>query len=249
MAIQRRDFLKIGAGSAAMALAGSPGAAASAKEKQTRTKLGWHPLTWSLIRRAEVASSSPRNVDTSQVERVIAETSVARGSTKFPVIKWLPDPFSAFAHLSDYGLTELLKMGSATLWSRATSSQRGDDRSLEITRCVRLEVVWDIVGAEEHDRALMAPKLLAKSAALTGGVSAEGVFQVRAVAAQIGWLETSLPAAATHAVDAIDFHLTFGIPEDDELVRHHLRVFRAYELGLLATWETPAGIICVPRSN
>ena len=248
MAVHRRDFLKIGAGSAVVGLVGAPGISVTAnKVEQTRPELGWHPLTWSLIRRAEDASSGPRNVDTSQVERVIAEMSTTQGSAKPPVIKWLPDPFSAHVRLSDYGLAELLKMGSAKLWNRASLPQRVDDRSRETTRCVRFEVVWDIVGAQDHDRTLMAPKLLAKSAAMAGGMSAEEVFEVRAVAAQIGWLETSLPAAAGRAVDAIDFLLTSGIPEDDKLVRHHLKVFRAYELGLLATWETPAAIICVSR--
>jgi hypothetical protein len=95
----------------------------------------------------------------------------------------------------------------------------------------------------------MAPKLLAKSAVMTAGLSAEDIFEVRAVAAQIGWLETCLPVAACHAVDEIDFLLTSGMPEDDELIRHHLRAFSAYELGLLATWETPAAVICIPRSG
>jgi hypothetical protein len=149
--------------------------------------------------------------------------------------------------LRDYGLDELLEMAPATLWSRAALPPRADDRSLTNTRCVRLEVVWHIVGVEEHDRALMAPKLFAKAAAMTGGISAEGVFEARAIAAQIGWLETSLPAAACHAVDEIDFLLTSGMPEDDELIRHHLRAFRAYELGLLATWETPEGVVCIAR--
>ena len=249
MAIHRRDFLKIGAGSAVIGLFRTPGIAVSAKDEQTRTDLGWHPLTWSLIRRAEDASSGPRNVDTSQVERVITETSEAQGCARPPVIKWLPEPFSAYAHLRDCGLNDLLEMAPATLWSGAGPPRRCDDRSLKNTRCVRFEFVWDIVGVEEHDRALMAPKLHAKSAAMTAGMSAEGVFKVRAIAAQIGWLETNLPVAACHAVDEIDFLLTSGMPEDDELIRHHLRAFRAYELGLLATWETPDGVICAPRSS
>lgn len=249
MAIDRRGFLKIGAGSAVMTLVGPSGVTASAKDEQTRPELGWHPLTWSLIRRAEDANSAPQNVDTSQVERVIAETLAAQGCTRPPLMKWLPDPFSAFVHLRDYGLDELLKMAPTTLWSRAALPTRADDRSLKNTRCVRFEVVWDIVGVEEHDLALMSPKLLAKSQAMAGGISAEDFFVVRAIAAQIGWLETCLPVAACHAIDEIDFLLTSGIPEDDELIRHFLRAFRAYELGLFATWETPAAVICVPRSS
>jgi hypothetical protein len=249
MAISRRRFLEGGAGLVGMGLVGPPGITVATQVEQSRLHLGWHPLTWSLIRRAEDASSGPRNVDTSQVERVIAETSAAQGSARSPVIKWLPDPFSAYVHLNDYGLHDLINMGSATLWSRAAQPQRGDDQSLKNTRCVRFEFVWDVVRVEDHDRALMAPKLLAKSGAETAGMSAEDIFEVRAIAAQIGWLETNLPVAACRAVDEIDFLLTSGMPEDDELVRHHLRAFRAYELGLLATWETPEAVICVPRSS
>lgn len=95
----------------------------------------------------------------------------------------------------------------------------------------------------------MAPKLLAKSAAVTRGLSADDVFEVRAIAAQVGWLETCLPAAAALAVDEIDFLVTSGIPEDDEFIGHNLRIFRAYELGLLATWETPEAVICIPRTS
>src|ERR1700738_530063 len=99
MVIHRRDFLKVGAGSALMGLVRPSAAMAAANERQVRPELGWQPLTWSLIWRAEGARSPPRNVDTSQVERVIAETSAAQGCARAPVIKWLPDPFSAYAHL------------------------------------------------------------------------------------------------------------------------------------------------------
>jgi hypothetical protein len=96
----------------------------------------------------EAARSGARNVDTSQVERVIAETAAVQGSARSPVIKWLPDPFSAFAHLRDYGLDELLEMAPATLWSRAALPQRAEDRSLTNTRCVRFELVWDNPAAQ-----------------------------------------------------------------------------------------------------
>jgi len=36
-----------------------------------------------------------------------------------------------------------------------------------------------------------------------------------------------------------------GVSEESK--HHGLRVFEAYELGLLATWETPTVITCVPR--
>jgi hypothetical protein len=109
-------------------------------------------------------------------------------------------------------------------------------------------MIADIVGAEEHDRALMAPKLLSKSRAIAGNMSVEAVFEVRAVAAQIGWLETCMPVVAAQAVTNIELFLSSGFSEHDEAIRHQLKVFEVYELGLLATWETPGAIICVPRT-
>jgi hypothetical protein len=148
--------------------------------------------------------------------------------------------------LSRYGLDALLQMGSAGLWRRAGPSPPSDDRSLDLS-LVLGGVVADIVGAEEHDRVLMAPKLLSKSRAMAGNASAEAVFEVRAVAAQIGWLETCMPIAVVQAVANVELFLSSGISEQDGLMLHQLRVFEAYELGLLATWETPDALICVPR--
>ena len=67
--------------------------------------------------------------------------------------------------------------------------------------------------------------------------SAEAVFKVRAVAAQIGWLETCIPVVAAQAVT--DVELLCPPAASEELIHHQLRVFEAYELGLLATWEMP----------
>jgi hypothetical protein len=100
---------------------------------------------------------------------------------------------------------------------------------------------------EDHDRALMRPKLLAKSRAMWSHASAEASFDVRAVAAQIGWLETSLPSLAADAIVNIELLLSLGFTERDRRVSHQLRAFEAYEAGLLATWETPDVLICVPR--
>jgi hypothetical protein len=137
-------------------------------------------------------------------------------------------------------------MGTASLWSRAGPAIHFDDRSLNLS-LVLGGIVADIIGVEDHDRALMAPKLRAKSKAMAENASAEAVFEVRAVAAQIGWLETCLPVAAAQAVANVELFLSSGFAERDEPVHHQLRMFEAYELGLLATWETPTAIICVPR--
>jgi hypothetical protein len=206
----------------------------------------WHPLTRSLLHRARRASSADGGTDTSRIEHVIRDMAGAQGCTKPPVIKWLADPSRAFDHLSRYGLDALLNMGTTSLWRRAGLLTHFDDRSLDLS-LVLGGLVVDIVGAEDHDRALMAPKLLSKSNAMERNVSLEALFEVRAVAAQIGWLETCIPMAAVQAVASVELFLSSGFSEHDEPVHHQLRVFEAYELGLLATWETPTAVICVPR--
>jgi hypothetical protein len=239
MDIERRSLLKATVCLAVLGLVSPLEAGIPAEADPIPAMHTWHPLTRSLIRRAQEASSGGKSVNTSQVDQIIRETAVAQGCTKSPVIKWLPDPFSAFDHLSRYGLDALLQMGSASLWRRAGPSTHFDDRSLDLS-LVLGGVVADIVGTEEHDRALMAPKLLSKSTAMAGNLSVEAVFKVRAIAAQIGWLETCLPVAAAQAVANIELFLSSGSSEHDELIHHQLRVFEAYELGLLATWETPS---------
>jgi hypothetical protein len=110
-------------------------------------------------------------------------------------------------------------------------------------------VAAEILRVEEHDRALMGPKLLAKSEATSTNASVEASFEVRAVGAQIGWLETSVAAGAAEAVPNVELLLSSGFSEHGEQVHHQLRVFEVYEQGLLATWETPAELICVPRDK
>jgi hypothetical protein len=110
-------------------------------------------------------------------------------------------------------------------------------------------LVVDIVGVEEHDQALLAPKLLAKSTAMARNAAAESVFGVRAVAVQKGWLETSMPVAAAQAVANVELLLSSGFSEQDESLHHQVRVFEAYELGLLATCETADALICTPISK
>jgi hypothetical protein len=166
--------------------------------------------------------------------------SSARGHAGPPVIKWLADPSGAFDHLSRYGLDELLQMGTASLWRRAGPSIGFDDRSLDL-----LLVLGGVVGAEEHDRVLMAPKLLSKARVMAENASTEAVFKVRAVAAQIGWLETCIPVVAAQAVTGVELFQSSGASK--EWIHHQLNVFEAYELGLLATWETPDVVLCVPR--
>jgi hypothetical protein len=83
----------------------------------------------------------------------------------------------------------------------------------------------------------MAPKLLSKARVMAENASADTVFKVRAVAAQIGWLETCIPVVAAQAVTDVELLLSADVSE--KAIHHQLKVFEAYELGLLATWETP----------
>ena len=246
MDIERRSLLRATFGLALSGLASRSGVSTIAEADEIPVASAWHPLTRSLLVRARKASSAGGRTDTSLVGRVIHDMAFAQGCTNSPVIKWLSDPFSAFDYLSRYGLDALLRMGSAGLWRGAGPSSPSDDRSLELS--IVLEgIVADIIRLEDHDRALMAPKLLAKRQAMAGNTAGAALFEIRAVAAQIGWLETCLPVATTQAVANVELFLSTGFAERDEPVHHQLRVFEAYELGLLATWETPSAIICVPR--
>jgi hypothetical protein len=105
----------------------------------------------------------------------------------------------------------------------------------------------EILGVEEHDRLLMTPKLRTRSEAMSAGRSDGEVFRVRAVSSQIGWLETSLADVAAEAVSNVELLLVTGASENSALIHHQLKVFESYERGLLATWETPAELICVSR--
>jgi hypothetical protein len=104
-----------------------------------------------------------------------------------------------------------------------------------------------LLGVDERDRLLMAPKLRAKSAATSASTSDGEVFRARAVSSQIGWLETSMADAAAEAVSIVELLQGAGAAEASVSIDHQLKVFESYERGLLATWETPAELICMPR--
>ena len=56
-----------------------------------------------------------------------------------------------------------------------------------------------------------------------------------------------MPALAAAAVWRVEALLSSGVPERSEPIHHQLVVFEAREHGLLATWETPDAMICVPQ--
>ena len=204
----------------------------------------WHPLTRSLLDRARRASLVNGRANRALIEHLIHQEADTQGYAEPPVIKWLADPFEAYAHLSQLGLDELLQMNNARLWRRAGPKADLDDDRLS-SHLVLGGVIGDTVRASDHDRLLIAPKLLSKARVMAKNASDDTVFKLRAVAAQIGWLETSMPVVAAQAVTDVEPLVSSGVSE--EAIHHQLRVFEAYELGLLATWETPGVIICVPR--
>ncbi len=180
------------------------------------------------------------------VERAIRQFADTSGSTKPLIIKWMDTPTNAFDHLSRFGLDALLNMGTASFWHRAQPPASRDEETFDRAFKVRI-LANELLGVESHDRTLMAPKLLAKSQAISANLSAEEVFWVRAVSAQLGWLETSIADAAAQAVSNVELLLSTGVPEGSMAIDHQLKVFESYERGLMATWETPDALFCVPR--
>jgi hypothetical protein len=241
MKINRRNLLRA---TAALAMTGLVGPTSSQANLAGSDEFPWHPFTRSLLDRARQASSVDGRANTAPIERLIHQEILTQGCANPPVIKWQADPFDAFAYLSRLGLDELLQVDTTRLWRRAEPQMPADHDRLN-SHLVLGGWIAGLVRSAEHDNALMAPKLLSKARVMAENASADTVFKVRAVAAQIGWLETCIPVVAAQAVTDIELLLSSGV--SGESIHHQLRVFEAYELGLLATWETPDAVICVPR--
>jgi hypothetical protein len=241
MDIDRRSFLTGGLACAGLAvLPGKYPVAGFNSADDLAAIFGLHPFTVSLLERVAGARSA---VDRAKVERFICQRAEYLGHRLPPVIKWLPGPQAAFDHLSRHGLTNLLQMENAAFW-RQSSCPEMDDEILD-RWCVVRRLATEGLRLDEHDRALMAPKLAAKRKPST---DLDASFEARAVAAQIGWLETSIPDAAVEALCRVEVLLSQGYSEASEPVHHQLGIIEAYQHGLLATWETPDETVCVPRS-
>ena len=242
MDIDRRQLL---AGAACAPLTGAVGdAGTNPVEPDMAGTDEWHPLTRSLLERARRTNRHHHAPDTTMVERTIRQFADASGWTKPLVINWMDTPTDAFDHLSRFGLDALLEMGSASFWRRAQPPVSPDEETIERAFEARM-TANELLGVEEHDQILMAPKLLARSNATSANLPNEEVFRVRAVSAQIGWLETSMADVAAQAVANVELLLSTGAFEGPAAIDHQLRVFETYERGLLATWETPDALICV----
>jgi hypothetical protein len=206
----------------------------------------WHPLTRTLLERAARIGQGFDAPDRGRVERAIRQFADRTGQPRPLVIKWMETPADAFDHLSQFGLDALLDMGSASFWRRAESPASDDvdafDRAFEVRMTAN-----ELLRVDEHDRLLMAPKLRAKSRAVSAGVSDRELFRVRAVSAQIGWLETSMADAAAHAISDVELLLSAGASVSDMAIDHQFMIFESCEQGLLATWETPDALICALR--
>ena len=236
MDIGRRELLA-GMGLAVMV---SPwGAVWVGAEDAAPSNRDWHPLTQSLLDRANRAG---RQVDRSRVERIIREVSGEHGR---PVIKWMDTPGRAFEHLVRYPLDELVQMPTAQLWPFppfvSVANEEAEDHSVELYLHAT-----QLLRVEEHGQALMAPKLAYKARAITSRSLPAQVLEARSVAAEIGWIETSLPGAVAGAIRAVEDLLSAGHAESSMEIRHQLMVFEAFEHGLLVTWETPDELVCVP---
>ena len=242
MDIDRRRLLATVAGAGLTGFIGAHRRIPPAGECEGSVFLQCHPLTRSLLDRARMAEERP---DRLRVERTVSELADAQGRAVRPVIKWMESPTDAFEHLSRHGLDALLDMESASFWRWAARPPAlPDEETYELAFEVRM-LANEILGVESHDRALMAPKLLAKSEAVSANLSDKDAFQVRAVSAQIGWLETSLAEAAAQAISNVELLLRTGASEGSMAIDHQLMVFESYEHGLVATWETPGALICV----
>jgi hypothetical protein len=245
MKIDRRSFLLA---AACLAMAKLVGPTFGQPRPSGSDEPPWHPFTRSLLDRARQASLVDGRANTALIERLIHQEVLTQGYANPPVIKWLADPFDVFEYLGCLGLDALLQMDTTRLWRRAGPPMSTDDDRLNSAAVLGSRIA-DLVRSAEHDNALMAPKLLSKARVMAENASADTVFKARAVAAQIGWLETCIPVVAARAVVDIELLVSSGFADLDETLHHQLRAFEVYELGLLATWETPEAIVCVAKHD
>jgi hypothetical protein len=240
MDIGRRELLVGSASLGLSTMVRSLGLSPAWAEYPPQPDRRWHPLTQSLLDRANRAG---HQVDRSRVERIVREVSGEHGR---PVIKWMDTPGRAFEHLLRYPLDELAQMPTAQFWPfpPPVSAASGDAEECSVELYLH---ATRVLRVEEHGRSLLAPRLSYKAQAITSRSRPEAVLEARTIAAEIGWIETSLPGAAAAAIRAVEDLLSAGYAEGSMEICHQLMVFEAFEHGLLATWETPAALVCVQR--
>jgi hypothetical protein len=109
------------------------------------------------------------------------------------------------------GLDVLLDMEMTTFWQTDAPQRHHDERDLEATLPLDVEATR-LVQLDEVDRRLMEPKLRVKAEAMASFTSEKDLFVVRAVQAQIGWLETCLAAVAVQAIVDVELALEWVLP-------------------------------------
>jgi hypothetical protein len=241
MDVGRRELLVGTATLGLSAIVDSPVVISAETEDLAPSGRPWHPLTQSLLDRANRAG---QQVDRSSVEGIIRDLAGERGR---PVIKWTDTPGRAFEYLLRYPLDGLAQMPTAQFWPYpsfvSVANEDAEERSiglyLHATRVLRVE---------EHGRALLAPKLSYKAQAIASQLFPDQVHEARAIAAEIGWIETSLPGAAAGAIRAVEDLLSAEYAAGSMEICHQLMVVEAFECGLLATWETPEELVCLSVS-
>ena len=239
MKIGRRELLAGAAGLGLATVVGPVGAIPSGAEDAAPLGRRWRPLTRSLLNRA-----ARQRLDRPRVERIVHEVAGERGR---PVIKWMDTPGRAFEHLRQYPLDELAQMPTAQFWPFAPIILAEDGDAEECSTKLYLHAT-QVLRVEEHGRTLLAPKLSYKAQVIASQSFPDQVHEARSAAAEIGWIETSLPGAAAGAIRAVEDLLSAGHAESSMEICHQLMVFGAFEHGLLATWETPGALVCVQRS-
>lgn len=245
MEIDRRQVL-LGTVCSAMALSFGTRGTGQGLVELPRGAKEWHPLTRSLLERAGRIGRGSDPPNRTLLERAVRQVADPSGNMNALVIKWMDTPKDAHDHLSGFGLDALLRMGSASLWRRnrapISPNEETFDRALEVRM-----LADELLRVGEHDWTLIAPKLRAKSQAMSANLSDREVFRVRAVSAQIGWLETSMADVAAQTIANVELLLSTGECEGSVAIDHQLKVFDAHEYGLMATWETADALICVPK--
>ena len=175
MDIGRRELL---AGSASLGLATMVGHVEpipARAEYRIQPDLQWHPLTRSLLDRANRAV---QRVDRSRMERLIQEVA---GEQDRPVIKWMDTPGRAFEHLLRYPLDELAQMPTAQFWPFAPSVSFANEAAEECSVELYLHATR-VLRVEELGRALLAPKLAHKAQGIASQTRPEQIREARAIA-------------------------------------------------------------------
>jgi hypothetical protein len=144
----------------------------------------------------------------------------------------MEDPARALQHLSRYPLSELVQMPTMRLWLSPPSVTATNEEAAERA----FDLYWHATQAlrvEEHGRALMAPKLVAKERTMAAQSRPKAILEGRAV-------------GRVHCRRRVEDLLSTGHTERAVAIHHQLRVFEPFEHGLLATWETPQSRSALP---